>query len=134
MAEWDYGAFWQESIHQLRSELGEQDFSIWLNKLEYAGGTEKNITIAVPSSFYRDEVKKRYQNAIETKLRDLSGRDLAVIFEVSPQQAEKEPSGGEVPGAAERKTDGGGQKSPLKRKKRLSIPSSGRIFLSANML
>jgi chromosomal replication initiator protein len=121
MAEWDYGAFWQESMHRLRSELGEQDFSIWLNKLEYAGGTEKNITIAVPSSFYRDEVKKRYQNAIESKLRDLSGMDLAVIFEVSPQKAEKGPSGGETPAAAGRKTDGEdheGQKKPAQEEKK----------------
>jgi chromosomal replication initiator protein len=92
MAEWDYRAFWEESIRQLRSELGEQDFSIWFNKLEYAGGTEKGVIIVVPSNFYRDEIIKRYQNAIENKIKDLSGRELTVFFEVVPKKAETEPS------------------------------------------
>ncbi|MDR0600762.1 MAG: chromosomal replication initiator protein DnaA [Treponema sp.] len=108
MAEWDYRAFWEESIRQLRSDLGEQDFSIWLNKLEYSGGTEKGITIVVPSNFYRDEVKKRYQNAIENKIRELSGRDLAVLFEVMSKRTETEPGEGEnsghFSGAGEKRT------------------------------
>jgi chromosomal replication initiator protein len=92
MAEWDYRAFWEESIRQLRSELGEQDFSIWFNKLEYAGGTEKSVIIVVPSNFYRDEIIKRYQNSIENKIKELSGRELTVFFEVAPKKAETEPS------------------------------------------
>jgi chromosomal replication initiator protein len=117
MAEWDYGAFWQESLNQLRAELGEQDFSIWLNKMEYTQGAENSITITVPSSFYRDEVKKRYQNVITAKLRELSGRELAILFEVNPKKAETEPSGTAAAGGRDAKSGGGGGESQSGTKK-----------------
>ncbi|GHV92225.1 chromosomal replication initiator protein DnaA [Spirochaetia bacterium] len=85
MSEWDYEVFWKETMNQIRTELGEQEFSIWFINLEYIKAAEKSITAAVPSSFYRDQIKSRYQNLIETRLKELTGKELTIEFEVIPQ-------------------------------------------------
>jgi chromosomal replication initiator protein len=89
MAEWDYRVFWKEVLNQIRAELGEQDYSIWFNNLEYLRGTEKMLVLEVPSNFYRDQIKIRYQNLIETKLKELTGKDLGIEFEVVPKKPEE---------------------------------------------
>jgi chromosomal replication initiator protein len=68
---------------------------MWFN-LEYLKASEDVITVAVPSSFYRDQVKQRYQNYIETRLRNLIGKDVSIFLEVKPrteQPAAVKPQG-----------------------------------------
>jgi chromosomal replication initiator protein len=86
MAEWDYEVFWQETLNQMRLDLGDQEYSIWFNTLKYLKAGENNVTVSVPSSFYRDQVKLRYQNRIETALKELTGKELSVFFEVIPRK------------------------------------------------
>jgi chromosomal replication initiator protein len=81
MAEWDYKVFWEETLNLIRNEKNEQEFAMWFN-LEYMRATEKEITVAVPSTFYRDQVKQRYQNYIETKIKGLTGKDISLAFEI----------------------------------------------------
>jgi chromosomal replication initiator protein len=81
MADWNYEIFWKETMNQIQSELSEQELAMWFN-LEYLGAAEESITIAVPSAFYRDQIKQRYQNYIETKLKDLTGKKISLFFEV----------------------------------------------------
>jgi len=89
---WDYEIFWKEALSQIRGELEEQEFTMWFN-LEYQHSTEQEITIGVPSSFYRDQVKQRYQTLIENKLHDLSGKPLSLLFEVKPKKPEVPEAG-----------------------------------------
>ncbi|MDR2186361.1 MAG: chromosomal replication initiator protein DnaA [Treponema sp.] len=81
MADWNYEIFWKETVNQIKSELPEQEFAMWFN-LEYLSAAEESITIAVPSIFYRNQIKQRYQHYIETKLKDLTGKKISVFFEV----------------------------------------------------
>ena len=80
---WDYSIFWKETLNQLRSELSEQEFLMWFDNIDYESSTEKKIIIAVPSSFYRDQVKERYLSTIENILHDLSGSDLQLNFVIN---------------------------------------------------
>lgn len=79
---WDYSIFWNEAINQLEEELSEQEFAMWFNRTEYLRSDERQIVLAVPSSFYRDQVKQRYLSTIEEKLFELSGAKLTVDFDV----------------------------------------------------
>jgi chromosomal replication initiator protein len=81
MAEWDYKVFWEETLNLIRNEKNEQEFAMWFD-LEYLRATEKEIIIAVPSTFYRDQVKQRYQNYIEGKIKSLTGKEIFLAFEV----------------------------------------------------
>lgn len=76
--EWDYSIFWKETINQLKTELSEQEFLMWFNNINYDSSKEFKIILSVPSSFYKDQVKQRYQDFIESKLLDLSGNELKI--------------------------------------------------------
>ena len=82
MAEWDYGGFWKKTIDQLRAEVGDQEFGILFTNLEYMRGEEHSIFVRVPSSFLRDQIKKRYQSTIIGILSKMIGRDIALNFEI----------------------------------------------------
>ena len=91
MGSWDYGIFWKEAMDQIRAELEEQEFAMWFN-LEYVSSTDTQILIAVPSSFYRDQVKQRYQSYIENKLHDLSGKELSIVMEIRSKKTDNDSS------------------------------------------
>jgi chromosomal replication initiator protein len=92
MPESGYEVFWKEVLNRIRSKVGEQDFAFWFSNLEYLKAEENSLLIAVPSSFYRDQIKIRYQNQLETLLKELIGHDLTIEFEVKPQNRKENPS------------------------------------------
>ncbi len=103
MGTWDYDVFWKETLNQLKSELSEQEYAMWFN-MEYESSGEQSIVISVPSAFYRDQVKQRYQTRIENKLFELSGQHIQVILEV--KQRTKDDSHGAVSGTVKKESRG----------------------------
>lgn len=79
MDNWDYRVFWNEAMNQFAQELSEQEYSMWFN-IEYDSSTQDTLLVRVPSAFYRDQLSKTYQKAIENKLFDLSGKHLSIDF------------------------------------------------------
>jgi chromosomal replication initiator protein len=99
MAEWDYKLFWNETLNQIREEIGDEEFSRWFKLVEYLGAAEGEIALGVPSNFYRDQVKNRYQTRIEAALKLVVGRDIALLFKVAPPNRPVSSSaGGQTPG------------------------------------
>ncbi len=103
--DWDYSLFWKEALNQISRDISEQEYMMWLKNIEYDSSGETQITLSVPSAFYRDQVKQRYQSLIEEKLSELTGssirldyvvkaRDLTQIKETSdiPRSDIAEPS------------------------------------------
>jgi chromosomal replication initiator protein len=79
MDNWNYKVFWDEAIHQAKTELGEHEFAMWFN-IRYDSSTENSVIVAVPSNFYRDQLIKQYQKYLENKLFDITGKRLIVDF------------------------------------------------------
>ncbi len=90
MGTWDYSVFWKETVHQLKNELSEQEYAMWFN-MAYETSGELSVVVSVPSGFYRDQVKQRYQNRIEGKLFELSGQHIAVDFEIKQRTKDSVP-------------------------------------------
>jgi len=110
MAEFDYEGFWGETLRQLRTELGEEEFSAWFSDIKYLRSGENSVVIGFPSGFHRDKVKARYQNGIKAKLKKLAGGDIALEFEIVPgNKAEK--TGNTVSNTAGNTTDNPGHAS-----------------------
>jgi len=84
MAEFDYEGFWNETLCQLRTELGEGEFSAWFSDIKYLRSGENSVVIGFPSGLHRDKVKARYQNGIRAKLKKLADKDIVLEFEVIP--------------------------------------------------
>lgn len=72
-----YETIWNETLGQIRSDLGEQEFSTWFN-MEFQYADDKEFTIQVPSLFYLDQIKKRYQAYIEGKIEELIGKRIGL--------------------------------------------------------
>jgi chromosomal replication initiator protein len=79
MSDGDYEIIWKEAMNQIQEELGEHEFAMWFN-LEYLDASENELTIGVPSIFYQEQVKHRYQLYIEGKIRELIGKNITLNF------------------------------------------------------
>ncbi|MFW5710836.1 MAG: chromosomal replication initiator protein DnaA [Spirochaetia bacterium] len=102
--QWDYSIFWKEALNQIRQYISEQEYVMWFRNLQYYASRENEIILAVPSSFYRDQVKQRYLKLIQDTLFDLSGMSIQVNFEIVKLQppadhttADQDPRAGGVP-------------------------------------
>ncbi|MDR0442013.1 MAG: chromosomal replication initiator protein DnaA [Treponema sp.] len=110
MANMDYEGFWKETLVQLRTNLGEEEFSGWFSDLTYlrAGFVEQtgenSIVIGVPTKFHRDKVKSSYLKTINNKINELAGKEITIEMEIT----------GKTPGEL-----------PPKHEKTASQPSAG---------
>jgi chromosomal replication initiator protein len=88
---WDYSVFWKEALSQIKAEIGDQEFVMWFN-LEYDSSTEATLVVSVPSAFYKDQVIHRYLSLLETKLHELSGREIRIEFVIRKKRGESASS------------------------------------------
>jgi chromosomal replication initiator protein len=91
MADNNYEGFWNEALSQLRSDLGEEEFSAWFTDIRYLRSGENSVTIGFPSNFHRDRVKTRYLNNIKAKLKELAGGEITLEFDVIKDNKEAPP-------------------------------------------
>jgi len=87
---WDYSIFWQEALKQIRTQISEQEYVMWFRNIQYYDSFENELQLAVPSSFYRDQVKQRYLKQIHDTLFDLSGMSLKISFQIVKLDIPKE--------------------------------------------
>jgi chromosomal replication initiator protein len=94
MADLDYEGFWNETLIYLRNNLGEEEFGGWFSDMKFLRCAATNtginsIVIGIPSAFHRDKVNFHYKNKIISKLKDLSGQDIAFEMEIIGKTAKK---------------------------------------------
>jgi len=122
MAGYDYEGFWNETLHHLRSELGEGEFSAWFTDINYLRSGENSVVIGFPSNFHRDKIKARYQNGIKKKLKELTGREITLEFEVIPGGKAETAVSAQKTAAAEPATDNVSGKPPAEKPKKKHHP------------
>ena len=89
----DYRIFWEETVKQLKDEIGEQEISTWFSRIVYERASDTTIVLSVPSGFYRDSVRQRYELLIEKKLLELLGSRISIEFEIrAPQTTDSQPA------------------------------------------
>ncbi|MDR2729385.1 MAG: chromosomal replication initiator protein DnaA [Treponema sp.] len=82
MAVLDYEGVWKETLIQLQTDLGGEEFSGWFSDITYLRYVENNIIIGVPNEFHRDKIKSNYQNIINSKFKQISGENLSLKYEI----------------------------------------------------
>jgi chromosomal replication initiator protein len=98
MADLDYEGFWKETLVQLRTDLGEEEFGGWFSDINYVRAHadektgENRVILGIPTKFHKDKATTRYLNAINTLLTNLSGKQTFAEFEVTGKTAKKDPS------------------------------------------
>ena len=94
----DYRIFWEETVKQLKEEIGEQEISMWFSRIVYERASDTVIVLSVPSGFYRDNVRQRYELLIEKKLLELLGSRISIEFEIkAPQVTDTQPASSKSP-------------------------------------
>jgi chromosomal replication initiator protein len=92
MGEWNYKSFWDESLSQLKKELGEEEFGIWFGKLEYVRAEETVIYALAPSNFFLEMFRPKYLSQLADKMGELTGVNLVISMGVSKKGKETTPS------------------------------------------
>jgi len=116
--DWNYEIFWKEAMNQLQEEISEQEFLMWFRNMEYLASNDSQIVVSVPSTFYKDQVNQRYLRKIESKLFELSGHKIALVFNIQQKEAVK---------AAERRDQAAERVDhPAERQKASPAPRKGK--------
>ena len=108
MAEWNYESFWEGALLQLKKDLGDEEYDLWFNKVEYLRADESVIYASVPSNFILGVFGPKYLPKITDKLAELSGKKLAVTLEVrkksgnTRETSQKEAAGNEKTPSADK--------------------------------
>lgn len=73
-----------EVLERLEERLGLHNFRTWIKPLRLAGSDNGEVTIAVPSTLFRDWLKDNYLDCLEEEFRRLSDRSVSVKLSVRP--------------------------------------------------
>ncbi|MDR2596968.1 MAG: chromosomal replication initiator protein DnaA [Treponema sp.] len=128
MADLDYEGFWNETLIQLRNDLGEEEFGGWFSDMKYLHTRvdkqdgKTSVVIGVPSAFHRDKVKSRYQNIINSKLTQISNGEITLEYEITGKtEGNGQDLSPPIQGSGE-KTSSTVQEPPKPKKKRDKHP------------
>jgi len=89
MESWNYEIFWKETVNIIKNSLSREEYSMWFNNISYYSSSENNLTLSVPSNFFKDQIKQRYISRISEILEELSGSKIIVSFKVNKKENEK---------------------------------------------
>ncbi|MBW2097024.1 MAG: hypothetical protein JRI80_19375, partial [Deltaproteobacteria bacterium] len=77
-------AIWEGVKEQIKSELSQSSFSLWIKPLTFSEQKDGTIVLACPNKFSKKWVTENYADLIQTKLRSAVGTDCAIGFKVAP--------------------------------------------------
>ncbi len=73
---------WKEIKEQLRNELAQSSFSLWINPLIFLGQQNGSVTLGCPNRFSMNWISENYLNLIKEKLYGHGLGDLEVELKV----------------------------------------------------
>lgn len=95
---------WRQIQEQLKSELGPQNFEIWIRPIRFASRSADQIYFHVPNRYYRDWVRSRYRDTIQHAFQHALAEPVTIHFLINDEN----PPGAEdtaTPTAADSPTE-----------------------------
>ena len=74
---------WAKAVDKIRPDIGDESVDLWLKPVEVLRLENNVLWIKVPNRFYLDGIKDRYLKKLLAILRDISGMDIELDYEVS---------------------------------------------------
>ncbi|MBI4678897.1 MAG: chromosomal replication initiator protein DnaA [Elusimicrobia bacterium] len=74
---------WTDAVDRIRPEVGEENVDLWLKPVEVLRLDNNVLWLKVPNRFYSDGIKERFLKKLEAALRELSGSDVSLDYEIS---------------------------------------------------
>ena len=87
----NYIEFWNETLHQIKNDLTNndrlQEYEMWFESAQYLEDDGNTIKIALPSSFMKDQfVNRKYDTMLTNKMQELTGKSFTFVFEIKTVQ------------------------------------------------
>ncbi len=80
---------WKETLNLVSLELTYQEYTTWINQINYLKGDGGNIFLSVPSKLAKDIISERYKRLIEGKLGELTDAPFTISLEVDSSNLKK---------------------------------------------
>ena len=88
MVESNYKAYWDESLTQLKKELGDEEYGLWFSKVNYISSDDTVIYASVPSNFFLGVFGPKYLSLITGKIEEIAGKKLKISLEVQKKNGQ----------------------------------------------
>ncbi len=69
---------WHNAMKEIENDISREEFLMWFQKVQFQSLKKNIITLEVPSSFYKDQLKQRYLHKIKEILLQLSGEEMEI--------------------------------------------------------
>jgi len=69
---------WKEILNLISLEVSYQEYTTWINQINFLSSDNNSITIAVPSKLAKDIITERYLKLLQEKIKELLGKSLKV--------------------------------------------------------
>jgi chromosomal replication initiator protein len=79
---------WDQALHELQSRLDEESFNTWLRPVRCLGNAGREVTLSVPTTFYRNWLVNNYHEQLTDVLSNLLRREVDVRYEVVAEDEE----------------------------------------------
>ncbi|MGD8389121.1 MAG: chromosomal replication initiator protein DnaA [Desulfobacteraceae bacterium] len=73
---------WEEVKRQIRSEISDQSFALWIQPMTYLECADHTFVVACPNKFSKNWVKENYASLLQQKLLDVGGEPFQVSLRV----------------------------------------------------
>ena len=83
MSNLDARDVWDRLLQVIGQEVKEEELDLWLRPAEPVQIADHLLHLRVPNKFFSTWIKDHYQRRMETVLKDISGQDLTLQFEVA---------------------------------------------------
>jgi chromosomal replication initiator protein len=102
---------WEHVLTQLKPELKDETFDLWLKPLRAVQGDGSDFVLQVPNRFFSDWIKAHYQARIELLLSELSNSEIKLSFETQGDESFSKPPQESVPSTDVKLTSGSASKT-----------------------
>lgn len=75
---------WEEVKQQIRSEIPDQSFSLWIKPITFLERRDDTVIVGCPNKFSRNWVMDNYTPILEKKLAQIGGCPLRLSLQVNP--------------------------------------------------
>ncbi len=83
----EVAAVWDNVLGVVRSEVNEPTFKTWFSQATPDSFVSGTLRVVVPNDFTRDWMQDRYHGLVSSALRQVTGREAAVVFSVGSVSA-----------------------------------------------
>ena len=87
---------WEKCLAKLKKEISNENYLTWFVPISFHSQTEKELTLIVPNTFYKDCLQQNYLELITSTLRSLTTLPINIAFQLEskplslPQEKIKE--------------------------------------------